>query len=287
MTTIKMADKGHAHHEPEVPQSGAIFTFGKSKFAENAPSKFWIKRDQIIAMSCGDEHTAVVTHTGRLFTFGSNEFGQLGLGHNNNVLKPSCVKVLKPDKVLAVACGKAHTVVAMASGRLWSFGSNAEGQLGIGRGPESEDSVNVPTLVQFSFEMDAIVGLEAGNSHTLALGQTGAVYVWGSNKEGQLGLGAEGEESLFVPTKLSAFMESCGPCKSISCGYYHSAIISDQGGLYTFGEADGGKLGLGDATKDADVPTAVALIEDKVIMLRNKTCVNKSIDVIIALLLFT
>ena len=67
----------------------------------------------------------------------------------------------------------------------------------------------------------------------------------------------------------------------------NSAIISDQGGLYTFGEADGGKLGLGDATKDADVPTAVALIEDKVIMLRNKTCVNKSIDVIIALLLFT
>ena len=276
-----------SHHEPEVPLSGAIFTFGKSKFAENAPSKFWIKRDQIIAMSCGDEHTAVVTQTGRLFTFGSNEFGQLGLGHNDNVLKPSCVKVLKPDKVLAVACGKGHTVVAMASGRLWSFGSNAEGQLGIGR-DYSEDSVNVPTLVQFSFEMDAIVGLEAGNSHTLALGQTGAVYVWGSNKEGQLGLGAEGEESLFVPTKLTAFMDSFGPCKSISCGYYHSAIISDAGGLYTFGEADGGKLGLGDATKDADVPTKVDAIEERVSdfalnKLLSVTCVNKSIDVITVL----
>ena len=103
--------------EPEVPPSGAIFTFGKSKFAENAPSKFWIKRDLIVAISCGDEHTAVVTQTGRLFTFGSNEFGQLGLGHNDNVLKPSCVKVLKPDKVVAVACGKTHTVVAMGSGK--------------------------------------------------------------------------------------------------------------------------------------------------------------------------
>ena len=89
-----------------------------TKFAENAPSKFWIKRDLIVAISCGDEHTAVVTQTGRLFTFGSNEFGQLGLGHNENVLKPSCVKVLKPDKVLAVACGKTHTVVGMISGRL-------------------------------------------------------------------------------------------------------------------------------------------------------------------------
>ena len=33
--------------EPEVPNTGAVFTFGKSKFAENAPSKFWIKRDTI------------------------------------------------------------------------------------------------------------------------------------------------------------------------------------------------------------------------------------------------
>ena len=116
--------------EPEVPLTGAVFTFGKSKFAENAPSKFWIKRDTIVAISCGDEHTAVVTQTGRLFTFGSNEFGQLGLGHNESILKPSCVKSLKPDKVKAVACGKSHTIVSMASGLLWAFGSNAEGQLG-------------------------------------------------------------------------------------------------------------------------------------------------------------
>ena len=41
--------------------SGAVFTFGKSKFAENAPSKFWIKKDEVQIISCGDEHTAVVT----------------------------------------------------------------------------------------------------------------------------------------------------------------------------------------------------------------------------------
>ena len=79
--------------DPEIPATGAVFTFGKSKFAENAPSKFWIKNDEIVAISCGDEHTAVATSSGRLFSFGSNEWGQLGLGHNSNVLKPSCVKV--------------------------------------------------------------------------------------------------------------------------------------------------------------------------------------------------
>ena len=92
-----------ASEEPEVPLTGAVFTFGKSKFAENVPSKFWIRQDLIVELSCGDEHTAVVTKSGRLFMFGSNEWGQLGLGHNRTVHKPSCVKSLKVDKVRVIA----------------------------------------------------------------------------------------------------------------------------------------------------------------------------------------
>ena len=42
-------------------ESGAIFAFGKSRFADNTPSKFWIKNDIITEVACGDEHTAVVT----------------------------------------------------------------------------------------------------------------------------------------------------------------------------------------------------------------------------------
>lgn len=44
-----------------VSESGAIFTFGKSKFAEDIPSKFWFKNDKPVLISCGDEHTAIVT----------------------------------------------------------------------------------------------------------------------------------------------------------------------------------------------------------------------------------
>ena len=64
--------------------------------------------------------------------------------------------------------------------------------------------MNKPFEVQIDLE-DPLVALAAGCSHTLGLGQSGMVYVWGSNKEGQLGLGAEGEESLFVPTPLMNF----------------------------------------------------------------------------------
>lgn len=38
-----------------------MFTFGKSKFADNTPSKFWLKNDIPLKLACGDEHTALIT----------------------------------------------------------------------------------------------------------------------------------------------------------------------------------------------------------------------------------
>lgn len=92
--------------------SGAVFTFGKTKFAENIPSKFWFKNDVPAYLSCGDEHTAVVTGNNKLYMFGSNNWGQLGLGAKTTINKPTCVKALKPEKVKYVACGRNHTLVS-------------------------------------------------------------------------------------------------------------------------------------------------------------------------------
>ena len=109
---------------------------------------------------------------------------------------------------------------------------------------------------------DPIIKLAAGSTHSVALTKSGIVYVWGSNKEGQLGLGDEAEEISYTAEKIS-FEE--GQVKDISCGYYHTAIVTEAGDLYTFGEADGGKLGLGDVGNNnqdtIDYPTIVDIPE--------------------------
>ena len=236
--------------DPEIPSTGAVFTFGKSKFADNAPSKFWIKNDCVVLLACGDEHTAVLTQSGRVFTFGCNEWGQLGLGHNSNVIKPSCVKVLKPDQVVAVTCGRSHTVVATRSGAVWAMGCNSEGQLGVGRGLEW---VSGPR--QVSGLPHHVVQLASGASHSVALTGEGRVWVWGSNTEGQLGLGEDSEETVFTPTELPL----SDTVAQIACGYYHSALVTTEGRLLTFGEEEGGKLGLGECGQsgDTDIPRPV------------------------------
>ena len=74
-----------------------------------------------------------------------------------------------------MACGKAHTVVAMESGKMFGFGSNSEGQLGIGRHP---DAVNKPVEIAGGLG-EPVLQLEAGSQHTMALGKSGSLYVWG------------------------------------------------------------------------------------------------------------
>lgn len=44
-----------------MAESGAIFTFGKSRFGDNLPNKFWVRGDKAKSVACGDEHTALVT----------------------------------------------------------------------------------------------------------------------------------------------------------------------------------------------------------------------------------
>lgn len=43
-----------------VIETGAVFTFGRSRFADNIPSHFYIRNDPILEVACGDEHTAVI-----------------------------------------------------------------------------------------------------------------------------------------------------------------------------------------------------------------------------------
>ncbi|KAG8515875.1 X-linked retinitis pigmentosa GTPase regulator [Galemys pyrenaicus] len=217
-----------------VPDSGAVFTFGKTKFAENIPSKFWFKKYIPICLSCGDEHTAIVTGNNKLYMFGSNNWGQLGLGTKSTVSKPTCVKALKPEKVVFAACGRNHTIVSTAGGKVYAAGGNNEGQLGLG---DTEER-NTFHLINFFTSQHKIKQLAAGSSTSAALTEDGELFMWGDNSEGQIGL--KNLTSVCVPHQVTIGK----PISWISCGYYHSAFVTREGELFTFGEPDCGKLGL-------------------------------------------
>lgn len=244
--------------EPEevVPDSGAVFTFGKTKFAENIPSKFWFKNDIPTYLACGDEHTAIITGNNKLYMFGSNNWGQLGLGSRSTVSKPTCVKALKPEKVKFAACGRNHTLVLTEEGKVYAAGGNNEGQLGLG---DTEDR-NTFHPICFFTSQHQLKQLSAGSNTSAALTVDGNLFMWGDNSEGQIGL--KNVPNVCVPHQVTVGK----PIAWISCGYYHSAFVTMEGELYTFGETECGKLGLPrQLLMNHKVPQLVPGIPEKVI----------------------
>ncbi|CAK9798475.1 X-linked retinitis pigmentosa GTPase regulator [Anthophora plagiata] len=244
-----------------IPETGAVFTVGRSRFADNVASHFFIRKDPVVSISCGDEHSAVICQTGRLFVFGSNDWGQLGLGHKNHVNKPSCVKALKPEKVTHVACGRAHTLICTGAQKIFACGSDQEGQLGRGTSAIG-DFTSSPVLVYDSgVAGPRIVQIAAGSHHSLALTSDGGVFSWGSNLEGQLGL-PDVSGLVNKPTKVHV----PEPVKQISAGYYHSTFLTESGLVYVCGETESGKLGIDVsfstqvAPKQMQLPTSAKLV---------------------------
>ncbi|XP_021118234.1 X-linked retinitis pigmentosa GTPase regulator isoform X1 [Heterocephalus glaber] len=248
--------RGMGEPEALVPDSGAVFTFGKTKFAENMPSKFWFKNDIPMYLSCGDEHSAVVTGNNKLYMFGSNNWGQLGLGSKSTVNKPTCVKALKPEKVQLAACGRNHTLVLTVEGSVYAAGGNNEGQLGLG---DTEER-NTFHRISFFTSQHNIKQLSAGSNTSAALSEDGRLFVWGDNSEGQIGL--NNIINVCVPHQVNIGK----PISWVACGYYHSAFVTMDGELYTFGESESGKLGLPkELLINHRTPQLVAGIPEKVI----------------------
>ncbi|KAM6978403.1 X-linked retinitis pigmentosa GTPase regulator [Tautogolabrus adspersus] len=220
--------------DEDIPETGAIFTFGKSSFADNVPGKFWLKNDQPVQVSCGGEHSAVITENGRLLMFGENTWGQLGHGLKPAANKPATVKALKHEKVKLVACGRDHTIVCTGRGNMYGAGSNQEGQLGLGH---CNKSTSFHLLHPFC-DHAPIKMLSAGCNTSAALTEDGRLFMWGDNSVGQIGLGDEGFTA--EPREVDVGEDVMW----VSCGYHHSAFITVNGDLYTFGESEHGRLGL-------------------------------------------
>ncbi|EPY82853.1 E3 ISG15--protein ligase HERC5 [Camelus ferus] len=84
-------------------------------------------------LACGGSHSALLTKDGLVFTFGAGKYGQLGHNSTQNELKPCLVTGLVGNRVTQIACGRRHTLAFVSDlGKVFSFGSGKEGQLGNG-----------------------------------------------------------------------------------------------------------------------------------------------------------
>ncbi|XP_024544935.1 ultraviolet-B receptor UVR8 [Selaginella moellendorffii] len=246
---VQMASAGGLHNIA-LTEVGNVYTWGYGAFGALGHGSYerellprllegpW--KDRIVHVSAGGSHSAAVTESGELYTWGRDE-GEGRLGHGNPDImdegalsRPTKVQALDVP-IASVYCGGFFTMALTKSGQLWSWGGNANHELGHGTRAN-----NWKPKVVAALEDVTLVQVACGGFHAAALTQDGKVITWGYGGNGQLGHGTleNGKE----PAIVEAMADKT--CTYIACGPAWTAAITENGDLYTWGKNRDYQLGI-------------------------------------------
>ena len=227
----------------------------------------------VAAAYAGAHFTLLVTAVGRCLTAGCNSNGQIGSpdmcgGSSVSEFVP-IVAGMRHKRVTHAACGEAHAVVCTEDGDVWTWGRGTELQLGHGD-HEARTSPGVveallPVFVQrvAAGPTHTVVSTDAGGARAVTTaatqprrrrrrggsvsclsclpshyGRRAAVYAFGSNMYGALGLGAHTRESA-LPKRV----KSIASVRDVAAGSFHTLYVDGTASLFSVGSGAGGRLG--------------------------------------------
>eukprot|EP00917_Polyrhabdina_sp_WS-2016_P006597 GHVP01014708.1.p1 GENE.GHVP01014708.1~~GHVP01014708.1.p1 ORF type:complete len:1109 (+),score=196.70 GHVP01014708.1:2346-5672(+) len=179
-----------------------------------------------------------------VFSFGSNSHGQLMLKDSSKLSytsTPTLIPRFINFRVSFISCGDQTSYVVTESGALWSSGDN---EFGISN--PSCPSQNNSTPYRFEDTIDNVKYVASSRYHGIAILDNGCGLGFGVNEFGQLGLG-ESAVSL-TPNRPRRFQLSFNRMVSqVSCGLYHTLLVTSEGAVYSAGNPSGGCLGNGES----------------------------------------
>lgn len=184
-----------------------------------------------VQLSLGKKHSLGLDHDGQVYSWGCTANGRCGHTENNisssaarsGYSVPKRVEALRKVVIKQVCAGDSHSLALSGSGRVFSWGNNSSGELGMGhtmplltprqimdleisvnentRGNENDtkyekDTSNSPDkqrTVENTNELGfhpspTITSIYAAGSSSAALSLTGDLYTWGCDNANHLGL---------------------------------------------------------------------------------------------------
>ncbi|XP_051139394.1 PH, RCC1 and FYVE domains-containing protein 1-like isoform X2 [Andrographis paniculata] len=138
-----------------------------------------------------------------------------------------------------IGCGVRHAALVTRQGEVFTWGEESGGRLGHGVGKDA----SLPCLVE-SLAFCSVDFVACGEFHTCAVTMDGEIYTWGDGKHHAGLLGHGTDISHWIPKRISGPLEGLHVA-TVSCGPWHTALITSTGQLFTFGDGTFGVLGHG------------------------------------------
>jgi len=151
--------------------------------------------------------------------------------------QPAPVRVANLPYILDIEAGSTHSLALDADGRVWAWGDNSHGQLGVG---STSAYASSPVAVS---GLPVISDIAAGDGYSMALASDGSLWAWGRNDHGQLGDGTNTDRS--QPTQV----QGLDGVLALSAGPAWAAAVTADHTLWSWGQGSTNPL---DASKGTD-----------------------------------
>jgi alpha-tubulin suppressor-like RCC1 family protein len=254
-----------------------------------------LEKTRFRSVACGFSHSMALSTRGQLYVWGSATAGKLGISHEEPstpaqqqafdiecfCFTPTILKIPGGRSIRKIACGPSHSAAISTNGELFVWGSGDGGRLGLGDerviGQDfvprhgNLGIVAVPTRVDFEpIASEHIVDVSCGIAHTAVISAVRSDKSALNGSNGSLNLTAKGYSGgkvfvagscfalgQFIPkfTQVKA-LESIS-IQSIACGASHTAAVSVEGELYTWGRNKTGCTGHSILLHEVAEPTLV------------------------------
>ena len=193
----------------------------------------------------GGNHFVALKANGEVWTWGYNGYGQLGIGNTETKNRPTKTNIYNSKDetqstyAIDVAAGYSHTLVLKSDGTVWAAGYNEYGQLG------DSSTTNTSEFVQVTGIPEKVIAITAGGHSSYALTESGKVYGWGYNYEGQLGRGSTSQNN---PNATPQKMQKVSNIIQMSAGDNHIVMLDADGTVWSTGHNYYGQLGTNNKT---------------------------------------
>ena len=204
----------------------------------------------------GGEHNCLLRGDGSAWCWGFNWAGQLGGDAPSVSAHPVEVETTLTGGLVDIALGIDHSCGISVDGRVYCWGVNNDGQLGLGA---NVTDVGLPTFVG----LEGALGVAARASHTCAWLVDGTAKCWGLNDTGQLGAALDGDKSkLPLPVVEATDGGGTQPLEDvvgIDAGTAHTCALLSDGSMRCWGHNSNGELGI-NGTEDQNAAAWVTKI---------------------------
>ncbi|MEE6522153.1 hypothetical protein FKM82_020561 [Ascaphus truei] len=154
---------------------------------------------------------------GRIYSSGGNSEGQLGLGDTTERASFQEISFFNTQyKIKQLSAGSNTSAALTVDGKLFMWGDNSEGQLGLA----NEANICAPHQVDIG---KPISWVSCGYYHSAFVTKDGELYTFGEPESGKLGLPPEKLKNHKIPQHVSGIS---GKVKIVSCGGGHTVTVT-------------------------------------------------------------